>query len=83
MKFWVVNTKLGRIYRCKRINENEYKIKCVYDLDFCVLFRRCTNIYRYNLIGNGKYSDNIMFDIETKMFDSKKELKNYILLEKL
>jgi hypothetical protein len=81
--FWILNTKYNRIYKCHNINEKQYKIIIVFDLNFKILDIRdiVTFNYEYDDIGTGR-GNIIANDSDSKIF-TEQELKNYLLLQKL
>jgi hypothetical protein len=92
-KFWIINARLDRIMKCHRINGKLYIVEIAYDLKFNILSNykgkyknKSRNFaHKYNYIDIGKSIEGglIMNDIGSMIFNSKKELDDYILLEKL
>ena len=81
-EFWIVNIAYNRIYKCHKINKEQYKIDITYNIYFKNMNVNDIFVYIYELIGNGK-SITVICDTRSKIFKSKKEVIDYILLEKL
>jgi hypothetical protein len=81
--FWIVNITSNRIFECEKLNKNEYLVNEVYDLEFNILHLSIyIGLYKYNRIGKN-YNINIMYNFDSKILNSIKEIQDYILLEKL
>jgi hypothetical protein len=81
-EFWIVNIEYNRIYKCYKINKEQYKIDITYNIYFKDMNVENIFAYTYDCIGNGK-SNTVLCDTRSKVFNSRKEVEDYILLAKL
>jgi hypothetical protein len=83
-RFWIVHKGFRNIYQCYQIDKHLYEVDFVCDLHFNFKTDEYKGYFVIDLIGSG--NDNglsIMYSTSAIKFDSRKDLDNYLLLEKL